>query len=128
MFVVLGLAGIAAGHIFEPSTFSSQHPAFFFERLGWLLIFVVIVQWLSRWFAPRWLQLAGRESLLIYVAHLQFIHALPVGGTTLNHWIGRTQSLASTVMIFLVILALCLLLAWANERRKRRAITPQPSA
>ncbi len=63
--------------------------------------------------------LASRESLLLYVVHLQLIYALPIQGQPFNIWLGRTQSLPATLLWFVAVLAASLLLAWANERRKR---------
>jgi len=112
-----GLIGLAT--VLEPDVFSNAHPYFFFERLGWVGIMMLAVRAFSFWSAPRWMLLAGRESLFLYVIHLLLIHCTPVGGTTLDRWVGQTQSLAGTLLIYVVILGASMLLAWANDWRKR---------
>jgi fucose 4-O-acetylase-like acetyltransferase len=67
-----------------------------------------------------WLRLAGRESLLLYVAHLLLIHAIPMPRQPLQHLIGMTQPVWSVVLIFLALFAASLGLGWLNERRKAR--------
>ncbi|MCE9517973.1 MAG: DUF1624 domain-containing protein [Verrucomicrobia bacterium] len=121
LYVPLGIAFILSGYVFAPQHFLYQHPAFFMERLGYLLIIAWLVMRVSAWLAPRWLQLAGRESLLVYVAHLVIIYSLPMGGVPLDQRIGRTLSLPAVAFTFVALLAVCLGLAWLNERRKARA-------
>jgi uncharacterized membrane protein len=116
----VSLAFIVIGDVFAPTSYSYVHPAFFAERLGWLGLLITAVWLFSQKFAPAWLQLAGRESLLIYVAHLLLLHSIPWGGVTLNLYIGRTLSIPYTVLTFLIVLGICLGLAWLNEWRKRR--------
>jgi hypothetical protein len=111
----IGLAAISA-----PSSYSYVSPSFFAERLGWLGLLITAVWLFSQTFAPAWLQLAGRESLFVYIAHLLMLHSIPWHGTTLNLWIGRTLSIPATVGVFLLVLGVCLALAWVNERRKQR--------
>ena len=91
-----------------------------FRRLGWLGLLILAVWLFSQKFAPAWLQLAGRESLFIYVAHLLLLFSVPWHGTTLNLWIGRTLSIPATAVAFLIVLGICLGLAWMNEQRKQR--------
>jgi surface polysaccharide O-acyltransferase-like enzyme len=109
-----------------PTGYSYVHPAFFAERLGWLGLLILAVWLFSQRCAPGWLQLAGRESLFIYVAHLLLLYSVPWKGTTLNLWIGRTLSIPATVLVFLMVLGTCLALAWVNERRKHRRRMAQP--
>ena len=72
---------------------------------------------------PRWLMLAGRESLWLYVVHLMLIHAVPLWrGQSLEHLIGRTQPVWMVLVIFVLVLTASLLVAWWNERRKLRQI------
>ncbi len=117
---LLGVALIIAGYVLKPESYTSATPIFFFERLGWVCLGVVTVQTISPYWSPRWLQLAGRESLLMYVSHLVFIYALPIGSQPLDKLLGHTQSITVCVAIFLVILATCIALAWLNEWKKRR--------
>lgn len=122
--VWLGLGGLLAwmGDALAMGPFSSLQPWFFVERLGWLLILVWGVNRVSLFFAPAWVQLAGRESLLVYVLHLVLLHSLPAGGgLTLDRRIGQTLSVGETLAVFAGLLTLCLLAAWFNEWRKARA-------
>lgn len=114
------LVFIALGVGLAPDGYSYVHPAFFAERLGWLGLLILAVWSFSQQFAPGWLQLAGRESLFIYVAHLLLLYSVPWKGTTLNLWIGRTLSIPATAVAFLIVLGICLGLAWMNEKRKQR--------
>lgn len=118
--IALGLLLIFVGTTFMTNPFSSLHPAFFAERLGYLSLVATAIYLVSAKVAPRWLQFAGRESLFIYVFHLMIIHCFPIGGTTLDKWMGQTQSISSTALIFAGILGVSLLFAWFNEWRKKQ--------
>lgn len=122
------LVFIALAAVFEPSGYSYVHPTFFAERLGWLGLLITAVWLFSQKFAPAWLQLAGRESLFIYVLHLLLLHSIPCRGTTLNLWIGRTLSIPATAVAFVLVLGICLALAWLNEKRKLRSRTANTGA
>ena len=98
---------------------------FFFERLGWVVMIAAVAARLNPHIAwmPRWLMLAGRESLWLYVVHLMLIHAVPFWrGQSLEHLIGRTQPVWMVLVIFALVLTASLLVAWWNERRKLRQI------
>jgi len=117
---LLGIALIAAGYVLKPDAYTPATPIFFFERLGWVCIGVVIVKTISKYFSPQWLQLAGRESLLMYVSHLVLIYALPIGSQPLDKLLGHTQTVPVCVALFITILFICLGLAWLNEWKKKR--------
>ena len=95
---------------------------FFLERLGWVISLALIVSRLPASHAMfKWLRLAGRESLLVYGAHLVMIYALPWwGGRTMDKGIGPTQPMLPVAGLFVGLLALSLLLAKSNEWRKAR--------
>ncbi len=97
-------------------------PAFFVERLAWVILAAVLVSCvggLARIVATTgWLRLAGRESLVLYVAHLIMIHAVPAPRQSLEFGIGKTQPLWMVAVITLILFALSLALGWLNERRK----------
>lgn len=95
-------------------------PSFFFKRLGWLGLLVTAIHLISPFFAPRWLQLAGRESLLIYIVHLLLIYSLPIHGVTMDRGIERTLSLLNSELIFIAVLSGSLALAWLNDWHKTR--------
>jgi hypothetical protein len=52
--------------------------AFFFQILAWLLLAVPVVRWLAPRCDARWLHFAGRESLILYAAHLLLIELLAI--------------------------------------------------
>jgi uncharacterized membrane protein YeiB len=101
--------------------------AFFLQRLGWVILVALVVAGVFR--MPQWragmassaLLLVGRESLVIYVAHLTIIHAVPSPYGTLEQCLGRTQSLGQVVGWFVFIAAISWGAAWWNERRKERS-------
>ena len=101
--------------------------AFFLERLGWVMLLAFIISTALEKLCQRarpvtgWLYLAGRESLVVYVAHLTLIHALPWPGGSLEKQIGLTQPLWVVILLFVGLLLLSLGAAVFNERRKARA-------
>jgi len=90
-------------------------PEFFLERLGWVMMAAVVTAFAAARITAYtgWLRLAGRESLLLYVAHLAMIHALP-----LHLLIGKTQPLGLVFVIFISLFLASLALGAWNERRK----------
>ena len=123
VYVPASLVLMVLGYYLEPQDWSKLHPAFFAARLGYLGMLVVLVHFISRWLAPRWLLLAGRESLLMYVAHLVLIFSFPLPRLPLSLLVGQSLQPPAAVAAFIAVLLVCLTLAWANERRKRRART-----
>jgi uncharacterized membrane protein len=112
--VALSLA--VYGAIPEPEVFSEQSASFFFERLSWVTALAWACQWLPKGWAPYWILLAGRRSLLLYAAHLILLGWLGAAGLRdLGYpgvfwaWIGVLGSVGG--------------LAWARERWSAR--TPQ---
>lgn len=65
--------GVTALGLHAPSSVG-----FFFERLAWLLAAVPVVQWIAIRTQPRGLLFIGRESLVLYAAHLLLIETLAV--------------------------------------------------
>ncbi|CAN5891816.1 hypothetical protein BH11VER1_BH11VER1_00940 [soil metagenome] len=118
-YLPCALALVAVGLWLTPHGY--VQPSFFFKRLGWLGLLVTSISLISPVFAPRWLQLAGRESLLIYIVHLLLIFAMPIiHGVPMDRAIGRTQSLWNSELIFMAVLSVSLALAWLNDWRKKR--------
>jgi uncharacterized membrane protein len=94
---------------------------FFFERLGWVVLFACIALSITGKLRRHGLiLLAGRESLVMYAAHLVLMYSTPLWhGKTLHMALGATQSPAVVFVIFVGLLCLSLLLAYLNERRKQ---------
>lgn len=117
----LGL-GVVLALIIPHIPGSSGTVQFFLERTGWVMMFAALLVKAGAWVhhAPRWLMLAGRESLALYVAHVILIYAVPwSGGKALSVSPGPTQTWPRIWMWFVLILGASLLIAWLNERRKR---------
>lgn len=98
---------------------------FFLERLGWVMLLAAFTSGVLERLCQKarsltgWLFLAGRESLVVYVVHLLFIHALPSPSWSPDQRIGPTQPPWVVAAIFAVLLTLSVGAAWLNERRKR---------
>lgn len=94
---------------------------FFFERLGWVVLFASIaVAITSKLRHHGLILLAGRESLVMYAAHLVLMYSAPLWhGKTLHMTLGATQPPLVVAGIFVVLLGLSLVLAALNERRKQ---------
>ena len=90
---------------------------FFFHRLTWLLAAVPLVQWVASVMQPSWLLFAGRESLVLYAAHLLLIETLAVAGLTRH-----AHSLARCTLIFTAVLTAAVVIAvlWDRARRAGR--------
>ena len=133
MHWLLGVFG-ALGAFVLSEIWSSDTDAFFYERLGWVLMNATAFWLVSTWLQsrsitlPKWLLLAGRQSLVIYVAHLLMIHAVPWwSGRPLDKLIGPTKPVLLVLVIFLGLVVGSWLVAWAWERRANRARTAQAS-
>ena len=100
--------------------------AFFLERLGWVMLLAFITSTVLEKLCQRarpatgWLYLAGRESLVVYVAHLMLIHALPWPAMSPEKQIGPMQPPWMVVAIFLILLVFATGAARLNEWRKNR--------
>lgn len=98
-------------------------PEFFLERLGWVMMAAVVTASIATPVskATGWLRLAGRESLLLYVAHLTMIHAIPLPRLPLQYLIGMTQPVWGVALIFVGLFAASWALGLLNERIKKRS-------
>lgn len=119
--LLAGAAPLALG-FFSLSPWLGRAPAFFIERLAWVILAAVVVSFVGergRVIATTgWLRLAGRESLVLYVAHLIMIHAVPAPRQALQFAIGMTQPLWMVAVIAAILFGLSLAPGWLNERRK----------
>ena len=105
-----------AARLASDGTFSALSPVFFGERLAWVLTLAALCQWIARVWSPRTVLFAGRESLVMYAAHLLIIEwvaqaGVPRGGC----------GVAGAAMIFSGVLAatLAVAFAWAKWRARR---------
>lgn len=104
--------GVALAVVPQPTVFEKAHPAFFAQRLGWLLVLLALGRALAAWVAPpRWLLFAGRESLFIYVVHLLLLFASPW-----QAWVQPRYGPAVVALWTVVLMLVCLGLAWVCRR------------
>lgn len=117
---ILAGTGAAVALAHPLTAWLGSAPSFFLERLGWVVLTAVVVSCATdrACSASGWLRLAGRESLLVYVAHLLMIYMLPMPQRPLSDLIGPTQPVWGVLLIFAALFVLSLLLAFGNERRK----------
>jgi hypothetical protein len=103
------------------SVFSPLSPAFFLERLAWVLLLAEGSKAARFWKGRVWVRLAGRESLWMYAAHLIVISAFTSAGI-------REASLdfPALGMMFLAVLAITFAVALARARWVQAIIQPGP--
>lgn len=117
VWLIVAAAGVRMGaRLASDGTFSALSPVFFGERLAWVLALAALCQWIARVWTPRVVLFAGRESLVMYAAHLLIIEwgaqaGVPRGGF----------GVAGAAMIFFAVLAATFVvaLAWAEWRARR---------
>jgi surface polysaccharide O-acyltransferase-like enzyme len=97
-------------------------PEFFLERLGWVMMAAALVACVAERLsaATGWLRLAGRESLVLYVAHLVLIHAVPMPRQSLQFMIGMTQPMWVVFLLFMALFVTSLGIGWWLQWRKAR--------
>lgn len=110
---------------------------FFLQRLGWVCLFAGLLAWLIPVCQRRvpgigiLLSFAGRESLILYVLHLQLIHGVPWPGGTLEAAYGNSHGIAGVIAWFLALAGLSLALARMKSslpsfRRRPPVSGPEP--
>ncbi len=104
------------GAIPAPEVFSAQSASFFFERLSWVTALAWACQWILKGWAPCWILLAGRHSLLLYAGHLILLGWLSAAGL-------RDLSFPGVFLAWVGVLGSVVGLAWVSERWRAR--TPQ---
>ena len=132
-FVSLAIASvllIAAGHwlhlfhfqIYYGSSNVRSQPHFWGMRVGYVLALVVICRWLQHigFVGKTWLQVASRESLMVYVAHLFLIYRLPFRQGTLYDYFGQSIPINQCATLILGVVVLMILLAkvWSWMKAK----------
>ena len=117
------LLGAAAGvrvaaRLASEGTFSALSPAFFGERLAWVLALAALGQWIARAWTPRTVLFAGQESLVMYAALLLIIEWVAQAGVPRGGF-----GVAGAALVFSGVLAatFAVALAWAKWRTRRAA-------
>jgi hypothetical protein len=114
------VAGIVLLALPSPPFISKSHPTFFVERFGWLLLVVSAVRALGRITSfPRWLLFVGRESLVIYLAHLGLLYLVPTA-----RWVGPRLDPAATALAALALALVSIAIAWAWRAWRSRSRKP----
>ena len=104
--VVKGCALLA-----DNGTFSVLSPAFFCERFAGVLVLAVIGHGVARGWKPGGVLVAGRESLVMYAAHLLIIEWIALAGMPRGG-----LGLGGVVLVFAAVLALTFAVAWAKTK------------
>lgn len=116
-WLLVSAAGVrVVAWLASDGTFFALSPSFFGERLAWVLALAALCQWLARGWTPRPVLFAGRESLVMYAAHLLIIEAVaqtggPRGGC----------GVAGAALLFGAVLTatFAVAFAWAKWRARR---------
>jgi hypothetical protein len=113
--------GVMAAWWRAHSVFSPVSPAFFVERLAWVLLLAEACKAARFWKGRTWVRLAGRESLWMYAAHLVVITAFVFAGV-------REASLdfTSLGMIFCAVLTMAFAIAVGRARWILMIVQPGP--
>ena len=103
------------------SVFSPLSPAFFLERLAWVLLLAEACQAARFWKGRVWVRLAGRESLWMYAAHLIVISAFTSAGIQ-----EASLDFPSLGMMFMAVLAMAFAVVLCKARWVQAIIQPGP--
>ena len=116
--LVTAVLAKGGAHLLGDGTFSVLSPAFFCERLAWVLALAALGHWVARGWRPRGVLFAGRESLVMYAGHLVIIEGVagmgvPRGGL----------GLAGVALVFAAVVATTFAAAFAKTKwSARRAV------
>ena len=116
-WLLVAAAGVrVAARLAGNGTFSALSPVFFGERLAWVLTLAALCQWIARAWTPRAVLFAGRESLVMYAAHLLIIEWVAQAGGPRGGC-----GVAGAALVFSGVLAatFAVALAWAKWRARR---------
>ncbi|MEX2116238.1 MAG: heparan-alpha-glucosaminide N-acetyltransferase domain-containing protein [Bacteroidota bacterium] len=111
-----------------PDGFDRQNdPLFFLLRFGLVLLLLMVCQWwVQRWKTESSLLLdAGRESLLVYVGHLQVLYATVLGMESLVDRVNGSFSPLECLAATMVLAALMVVAAkyWGLLKRRSRPLS-----
>jgi len=109
---LVAFAVIALGRALSGDVFSAVGPAFFLERLGWVMALALGCEALIRERPSCLTSFAGRESLLMYAGHLSLIFFLADAGIVTE----REQSLPETLAWVVVVTGLTFAMAFVKAR------------
>jgi uncharacterized membrane protein len=126
----LGIILIAAGHFYLsplfPKTYTAikPHPMFFFERLGYVLIFLSICWYFVSKFGTKGTIVIelGRESLLVYYLHLQLIYSKFLNGESIDSMIGASFGVWQCAIYTILLILLMIITAkiWGGIKKKHK--------
>jgi fucose 4-O-acetylase-like acetyltransferase len=95
---------------------------FFFERLGYVLLFLSLCWYFITRFGKKGTLIidVGRESLLIYYLHLQIIYRKFLNGKSFDSIVGATYGVWECLIytILLIILMIIVAKIWGGFKRK----------
>ena len=128
-FAVTGAALVAGSFVIQPvlTALYPPHgdgrasPSFLLLRLGLVFLLLSLCYLYERRAGVgkrSVVTLVGRESLLVYTAHLQVIYA-SIGGLSFHTWVNRSFGYPAVIAATLVLLGLMILLAFWWDRVRR---------
>ena len=105
-------------------TFSALSASFFCARLAWVLALAALCQWIARGWKPRGVLFAGRESLVMYAAHLLVIEWTAEAGVPRGGF-----GLGEAALLFTAVLATTFAVAFGKAKwSARKAANAVPPA
>lgn len=126
--IVMTLVSIPSlvGITLFPDGFDRQNdPLFFLLRFGLVLLLLAACRWwvLYRKTERSFLLDAGRESLLVYVGHLQILYATVFGLPSLVHWIAGSFSPLECLAATMALAAIMVVASkyWGALKQRSRA-------
>ncbi|HUX93965.1 MAG TPA: heparan-alpha-glucosaminide N-acetyltransferase domain-containing protein [Ignavibacteriaceae bacterium] len=133
LIAIIGLGFAFAGHfflseIFQLNSFSVKpHPAFFFQRLGYVLFLLGLCWYYAekRQTKTSFVLDIGRESLLVYWLHLQILYRHVLNGQNIASIYGGTFNVLQSVL-FTIALAIAMIIVakiWGAIKMRYRDIS-----
>lgn len=131
--LILGIVMVAIGHFYLSDIFPESyrsikpHPVFFFQRLGYVYIFLTscwyyINSWEKINPVLSYVVVTGRESLLIYWLHLQIIYRRIIYDKSIESLVGQSFNVYQCIMATLLLIIFMAVTAklWGSFKQKNR--------
>ena len=130
---ITGLIMLLFGHLFYTGLFLGNlksiipNPVFFFERVGYVLVFAALCWYFNKWREVKksFVLDASRESLLIYWLHLITIYGMFWGRKSFAMIIGPTlnviESIAATLILMLAMIITAKVWGWTKIKSPKYA-------
>jgi surface polysaccharide O-acyltransferase-like enzyme len=116
------LAAAVPSYIAHASTDARANPFFFFERLGIVLLFLLLCWWYAEWRKTQksFILDVSRESLSVYAAHLVVIYGMFYYDTSFSYLYGGKLTVlecgAATIVLIIVMVYAARLWTWLKQQ------------